>query len=70
MSTDDRWIRNVITEAQAQRALVTEAVTSRLAEALEGHLSEQRLSRKDLASLASALITDMIPKPPETDPRQ
>lgn len=66
MSTDDHWIRTRITEVRT-RPLVTEAVSSRIAEVLKGQLSGQQLSQGDLTSLAKALIADMDPTPPKTE---
>jgi hypothetical protein len=70
MSNDDHWIRIRITEVRARHPLVTEAVSSRMAEVLEGRLGEQKLSQTELATLASALIADMVPEPPATDSRR
>ena len=67
MSTDDHWIPTRITEARAQHPLVTEEVSLRIAEMLDGRRSEQQLSQMDLTRLARALIADMVPKPPKTD---
>lgn len=70
MSTDDHWITARISEALTHHPLVTEAVSSRMAEALKGHLSEQQLSQMDLAKLARAFLTDMASMPPKTDAKQ
>ena len=70
MSTDDHWIATRITEARTHHPSVTEAVTSRMGELLKGQLSEQQLSQKDLNSIATALIADMVPAQPETDMKQ
>jgi hypothetical protein len=40
-----------------------------MVELLKGKLTEQQLSRKDLASIARALIADMIAAPPRADAR-
>lgn len=47
--------------------MVTEAVSSRMAELLKGQLSEQQLSRKDLAIIARELIEDMVAVLPKPD---
>lgn len=70
MSTDDHWIPTRITEARTQHSLVTEAVSSRMAEVLEGRFSEQRLAQKELAVLAKDLIAYMVPKPQKTDSKR
>lgn len=70
MSTDDHWIRTRITEARTQHPLVTEAVSSQMAEILKGRLSEQQLAQKDLAKLANDLIADMVLDPPKTDSKR
>ena len=70
MSTDDDWITTRITEARTLHPLVTEAVSSRIAELLKGQLSEQQLSHVDLTSVAKALIANMVPAPPKTDAKR
>ncbi len=70
MSTDNHWIRTRITKARTQHPLVTEAVSSQVAEVLEGRLSEQQLAQKELARLAKDLIADMVPEPPKTDSKR
>ena len=70
MSTDDQWITTRIAEARNHHPLVTEAVSSRIAEALKGQLGEERLSQMDLTHHASMLIADMVPAPPMTDAKQ
>ena len=39
-------------------------------ELLKGQLSEQQLSKRDLMSVAKALIADMMPAPPKTDAKR
>ena len=70
MSADDHWIRTRITEARAAHPLVTEVAFARMAELLNGQLSEQQLSHKDLTSVAKALIADMVPAPPKIDAKR
>ena len=70
MSTDDHWITTRITEARTRHPLVTEAVSSRMAELLKGQLSEQQLSQMDLTSVARALIADMVHAPPKADAKR
>jgi hypothetical protein len=70
MPTDDHWIRTRITEARTRHPLVTEAVSSRVAEVLEGRLNEQQLAQKELASLAKDLIADMVREPPKADSKR
>ncbi len=65
MPTDDQWITTRITEARTCHPLVTEAVSSRIAEVLKVQLSGQQLSQRDLTSIAEELIAEMHPTPPE-----
>ena len=67
MSTDDHWITTRIAEARTGHPSVSDAVSSRMAKLLKGQLSEQQLSQKDLTSVATALIADMVPAPPKAD---
>jgi len=70
MPTDDHWVTTRITEARTRYPLVTEGVSSRMEELLKGQLSEQQLSKRDLMSVAKALIADMMPAPPKTDAKR
>lgn len=67
MSTDDYWITTRVNEAWTRHPLVTESVSSQMAELLKGQLSEQQLSPSDLTSVAKALIADMVPAQPKAD---
>lgn len=64
MTKDTEWITARVAEARQLHASVTEAVSLRIAELLTGPLIEGQLSTTDLAKVASALITDMVPGPP------
>ena len=68
--SDDPWITTRITEAKTPHPLVTEAISSRMAELLKGQLSQQQLSQMDLTSLATELIAAMVLSPPTVDAKQ
>jgi hypothetical protein len=70
MSTADLWITTRVTESCSRYPLVTEAVSARLKELLNGQLSERQLSPADLTSVAEALISDMVPATPTAEARQ
>ncbi len=70
MSTDHHWITTRIAAARTGHPLVTEEVSSRMVEVMNGKLGAQQLSQVDLTSLASALIVDMVPAPPKMDAKQ
>ncbi|MCX5800714.1 MAG: hypothetical protein NTX17_04935 [Candidatus Eisenbacteria bacterium] len=70
MPNEVRWIRSRIAEARKGHASVIEAVASRMEKLLSGGLSEQPLSLTKLTSIAKALIADMVPTPPKTEPKQ
>jgi hypothetical protein len=70
MSNDDHWITTRITDALQRHPLVTEAVSARVDQLLTGQLSERQLPSTELASLAKALIEDMVPAPLAVDAKQ
>lgn len=70
MSSENHWTEDRIIEARSHHPLVTDAASSRMAEALKSQLGEQQLSSMDLTSLASALIADMASAPMKTDSKQ
>jgi len=67
MAADDSWISIRITEALATCPLVSDAVSSRIADLLKGDLSERQLSKPELTSVAKALIVDMASVSLEAD---
>ncbi len=70
MSSDVHWITALIIEAQKRNPPVTNAVSARLSGLLKGQLSERQLPSGELASLARALIADMVPAPPKVEGTQ
>jgi hypothetical protein len=70
MSNDDHWITTLISEARKRHPLVTEAVSARMDQLLTGQLSERPLPSTDLASVARALLADMVPAPPKAEAKQ
>ena len=65
MPTDQDWVTTRIREARNQHPLVTETASGHMAELLNGQLSEQQLSQKELTALANALMADMTPPHPD-----
>ena len=61
MSSDDHWASTLITEARKRHPLVTQAVSARIDQLLQGQLSERQLSSKEVESVAVALVADMVP---------
>ena len=70
MSSDDHWITTRIIEAQKDHPLVTGGVLVRIDRFLKGELSARKLPSRELASVAKALIADMISPPPNSDAKQ
>ncbi len=70
MSNDVRWITARITEARKSHASVTEAVSSRMEELLNGQLSERQLPSTELTIIAKALLADMVPAAPKAEAKQ
>ncbi|MCK4546488.1 MAG: hypothetical protein KAW17_03510 [Candidatus Eisenbacteria sp.] len=70
MSNDAHWAAARITEARKLHASVTEAVSARIEELLNGQLSERQLRPTELTSVAAALISDMVPPPPKLETKQ
>ena len=61
MSNNNEWISDRIAEASEQNPLVTEIVMGRIAQLLNGQLSERQLPSAELKSVAETLIGDMVP---------
>ena len=70
MPNDDQWITTRVAEARATHPLVTEAVSARIAPLLNGELCERPLPSTRLAAVATALIADMAPAPPNVKAKQ
>lgn len=67
MSNDVQWITARITEARKGHDSVTEAVSARIEQLLNGQLSERQLPPTELTRVARALIADMAPAPPKAE---
>lgn len=65
-----QWVTARITAARKLHASVTEGVSARMAQLLTGPLTERQLSPTELAKIASALITDMVPVLPTAKTKQ
>ena len=61
MSSDDHWASTLVTKARKRHPLVTQAVSARIDQLLQGQLSERQLPSTELKSVAGALIADMVP---------
>ena len=70
MSNHDNWIRARISEARAIHQLVTQSVSDRMDELLNGQLSKRPLSKAELTSIAKELIEGMGPVSPKTEGKQ
>jgi hypothetical protein len=67
MSNNDNWIRARISEARAIYQLVTQSVSDRMDELLNGQLSKRPLSKAELTSIAKELIEGMGPVSAKTE---
>lgn len=70
MSNDVQWITARITEARKLHASVTEALSARIEQLLNGPLSERQLPSTELTIIAKALLADMVPAPPKGEAKQ
>ena len=61
----DQWVSLVINEARNSNPLVAEGVLARIELLLKGEISERDLTPTNLKKVATQLIGDMVPKPPE-----
>ena len=66
----DQWVSSLLKAARKDNSLVAEAVFARLEILLEGHLSERDLTPTNLKAVATQLIGDTVPKPPEPEETQ
>ena len=66
----DQWISSLLKAAREDNPLVAEEVFARLEILLEGQLSEQDLTPTNLKAVATQLIGDTVPKPPEPEETQ
>jgi hypothetical protein len=67
MTNVDEWITIRINEARKDHDSVIEAVLSRTEQLLRGLIGERQLTTKELASIAQALLSDTVPKPPRVE---
>ena len=70
MSNDAHWIMARIAEARRRHVSVTDAVTVRIADLLNGQLSERRLSSTELTNVARVLIEDMVTASAKAETKQ
>ena len=66
----DQWVSPLLKAARKDNSLVAEAVFARLEILLEGQLSERDLTPTNLKAVATQLIGDTVPKPPEPEETQ
>lgn len=66
-SKDADWITTRVSAALASNTSVTKAASVRVEALLRSQLSERQLTSKELAGLATSLITDMTPTPPTSE---
>ena len=67
MSKEVNWIKTIVNETRKTHESVTAAVGSRIEELLETQLSHRQLPTAELRSVATSLISDMLPQPPKTE---
>lgn len=70
MSNNVRWITARTAEARKRHTAVTEPVSARIEELLNGLLSERQLSPTELTSVAKELIANMVPASPKAETKQ
>lgn len=70
MPNDDQWMTTGVAEAREGHPLVTEVVSTRIAQLLNGELGERSLPAARLKALATALIAEMVPASPTVEPKQ
>ncbi len=62
MSKEVDWIQVVVEETRNTHKSVTDAAVSRIEELLERQLTQRQIPTAELRSLATALISDMVPQ--------
>ena len=66
----DQWVSSLLKAARKDNPLVADGVFARLRVLLEGQLSERDLTPTNLKTVATQLIGDTVPKPPEPEETQ
>ena len=61
----DQWISSLLKAAKKDNPMVADGVFARLEILLEGQLSERDLTPTNLKAVATQLIGDTVPKPPQ-----
>lgn len=59
MPTNDSWVSDRLIEAQKRHPLVTESVSIRMRQLLEGPFSERLHSSSELTSVAISFLADI-----------
>jgi hypothetical protein len=70
MPTDDLWVTARIAESLMLHPDITDAVSSRLRQLLDGQFRERQLTQAELATVAKALIREMDPAPSHIEAKQ
>ena len=65
-----QWVSSLLKAARKDNPLVADGVFARLRILLEGQLSERDLTPTNLKTVATQLIGDTVPKPPEPEETQ
>ena len=66
----NQWVSSLLKAARKDNPLVADGVFARLRILLEGQLSERDLTPTNLKTVATQLIGDTVPKPPEPEETQ
>ena len=66
----DQWVSSLLEAAKKDNLMVADGVVARLEILLEGQLSERDLTPTNLKAVATQLIGDTVPKPPEPEETQ
>ncbi len=65
-----QWVSSLLKASREDNPLVAGEVFARLEILLEGQLSERDLTSTNLKAVATQLIGDTVPKPPEPEETQ
>jgi hypothetical protein len=61
MPNEETWINERISAAKSDHPLVTETVAAMMDSLLNGQVGERQMRQSELAAIAKALITGMVP---------
>lgn len=67
MSKEVDWIKVVVEETRNTHESVTDAAVLRIEELLERQLTQRQIPTAELRSLATTLISDMVPQQPKIE---